>query len=101
MNTISPKELELKLAQNQDLILLDVREDWEYEELNIGGRLFPLNSLPFKLQELEGFKTREIVLHCKSGARSTQARKYLEKQGFKNLKTLTGGLEAFLRYKEQ
>lgn len=99
MNDISPEELDLLLAQKEPVILLDVREDWEYEEVNIGGKLFPLNSIPFKLGELESYRDREIIVHCKSGTRSNQARKYLIKKGFTRVRALTGGIEAYLRLK--
>lgn len=99
MNEISPKELEQLLEQKDSIVLLDVREDWEYEEVNIGGKLFPLNSIPFKLNELEPYKNKEIVVHCKSGTRSNQARKYLSKHGFAHVRALTGGIEAYLKLK--
>lgn len=98
MNDISPEELAQLLDQQEPIVLLDVREDWEYEEINIGGELFPLNSIPFKIEELEPYKTKEIVVHCKSGTRSNQARKYLQKHGFESVRTLAGGIEAYLKH---
>ena len=75
-------------------MFLDVREEWEHEESNIGATCMPLHSLPQCFGEL-GDRGREIIVHCKSGTRGNQARKFLAKQGFTNVRNLTGGIEAF------
>jgi len=88
---------ELKKRQDQeDLLIIDVRETWEYDENNIGARNIPLASLPDHIDELSCHKDEELIVHCQSGRRSNQARKYLAKHGFNQVKSLEGGLEAFL-----
>ena len=95
MSMISPAALKDKL--NQDgVLVIDVREKWEYEELNIGAKNIPLTKLPEKLTDLNDHKSSEIIVHCQSGKRSNQAMKYLCKHGFSNVKSVEGGLKAYL-----
>lgn len=94
--SINPVDFQHKLAANEDLLVLDVRERWEYEEENIGALNIPLCTIPEKLAELDPMKHKEIICHCKTGKRSHQAAKYLIKHGFTNVKSLDGGLVAYL-----
>ena len=54
MNDITAKELKERLANNEKMNIVDVRETWEFEEKNIGANLIPLGSLPLRVDELEG-----------------------------------------------
>jgi rhodanese-related sulfurtransferase len=77
-------------------VLLDVREPWEYEAARIAGaQLVPLRELPARIAEIDG--AREIVAICHHGGRSLQAAMFLEKQGFKRVHNLTGGIDAWSR----
>lgn len=96
MSLISCQELKEKLASDQNTIIIDVREAWEYDEVNIGAENIPLGDLPNKLNDLSYCKDKEVIVHCKSGTRSNQAMKYLTKQGFSNVRSLEGGIEAYL-----
>jgi rhodanese-related sulfurtransferase len=96
MTMISAHTLKKRIGQDDNLIVIDVRELWEYDEVNIGALNIPLNDLPKQLKELDYCVNKEVVVHCKSGNRSNQAMKYLLKQGFKNVKSLDGGIEAYL-----
>lgn len=93
---INVEELKERLANKETLNIIDVREDWEYEEQNIGAKLIPLASLPQHIQEIEEWKEKEVIVHCRSGARSSQAQKYLQSQGFTHVRNLTGGIIKFL-----
>lgn len=93
---ITAVELKKRLSSGEALQFIDVREEWEHEEVNIGARCIPLHSLPTRLGEL-GARSQEIIVHCKSGARGKQARKYLTSHGFENVRNLAGGIEAFLK----
>ena len=95
MTMLSVSELKNRL-KSEDLVVIDVREPWEYEEHNIGAKNIPLASLPEKLDDLEDLKSKEVVVHCQSGKRSHQACKYLSKHGFENVRSLEGGLQAYL-----
>lgn len=96
MADIEVKELKERLDKGEKVNLIDVREEWEYAEKNLGARLIPLGSLPQRINEIESLKDEEIVVHCKTGGRSGQAKKYLESQGFTNVRNLIGGIEGYL-----
>ncbi|MEM6524615.1 MAG: rhodanese-like domain-containing protein [Bacteroidota bacterium] len=96
MESITPKEFEDLRSGDKPLIVIDVRERWEHEEENIGALNIPLCTIPSKLKELEKYQNSQIVCHCKTGKRSRQAAKYLEKSGFKNVLSLEGGIQAYL-----
>jgi sulfur-carrier protein adenylyltransferase/sulfurtransferase len=79
---IQPEELKRRLDAKEDIFVLDVREPHEYQIVNIGGHLIPLGDLPKRVHELDS--SREIVVHCKSGAqRSAKAVDFLRQSGFK------------------
>ncbi|MYF97958.1 hypothetical protein F4212_02315 [Candidatus Poribacteria bacterium] len=89
---ISTQELKQKLDQNENMLLLDVREQYEYDIVHLeGAKLIPLNTLP---QHLDKFPTdQEIVVYCHHGQRSLYATAYLQKNGFTDTKNLTGGID--------
>ena len=96
MEAITVDKFETIRTTNLNLTVLDVREHWEYEEENIGAINVPLCTIPSKLAELEKYKNTTIVCHCKTGKRSRQAAKYLEKNGFQNILSLEGGIQAYI-----
>ena len=89
---IQIEELKDKLDANEEFVLIDVREDHERAEFNVGGTHIPLGSLPLNIEDLEEYKDREIVVYCRSGNRSGQAKAYMEQLGFKNVRNLIGGM---------
>lgn len=95
---ITVEELKERLEKGENLHFYDVREEHEYEEDNLGAVLIPLGDLPDHLDELEPLKDEEIIIHCRSGARSGKAAKFLESQGFSNVRNVVGGI---LAYREQ
>ncbi len=92
---ITVEELYQKLQSGEKFVFIDVREPWEYEEFNLGAELIPLGSLPNRSWELEDHKSDEVVVHCRSGARSGMAQAMLTGQGFSNVRNLTGGVMAW------
>jgi len=92
---ITTNELKERLASQEKLNIIDVREPYEYAEQNIGAMNIPLNTLPQKLAELEKLKDEEVIVHCLSGARSASAKAFLEQQGFSNVRNLVGGMLAY------
>ncbi len=90
---ISSEELRNKLIRREDVQLLDVREESEYHQNNIGGELIPLKNLAENLHRLNPEKL--IIVHCQSGVRSKQAAGWLQDQGYKNVLSLKGGLAAY------
>ena len=87
------EELKHRMDRDDDFILVDVREPNEFEIVNIGGRLVPLADLPNRMNELD--LTRDIVVYCKSGARSRRAVDFLRTSGFTRVKNLVGGIDAW------
>ena len=91
---ISARELEERLARGDSLTVIDVREPHEYEIARLPGTtLIPLNTLPARLAELD--TGREIVLHCHHDQRSMRALEFLRQSGFRKLKNLKGGIDAW------
>ncbi len=95
MQTISVTELKHLIDKGEQPVIIDVRELYEYEDYNINGRLISLGNLQASLPDLEEIMDQEIVIHCHSGARSAAATDFLTKQGFANVKNLTGGMLAW------
>jgi rhodanese-related sulfurtransferase len=94
---ITVQELSERLKNNEDLIIIDVREPFEHDMANIGGNLIPLGDLPNQLEQIEEFKDREIIVYCRSGARSGSACQYLRGQGFTNVRNMIGGMGQWVR----
>jgi rhodanese-related sulfurtransferase len=70
---ITAQELKERLENGEKFNFIDVREEHEYEADNLGAKLIPLGDFPDYLDELEALKDEEIVIHCRSGARSGNA----------------------------
>jgi adenylyltransferase/sulfurtransferase len=91
---ITPEALKRRLDAGEAVFILDVRNPPEYEICRItSSTLIPLPTLPQRLDELD--RSRELIVHCKSGMRSQQAIGILRQAGFTNLKNLTGGILAW------
>jgi molybdopterin/thiamine biosynthesis adenylyltransferase/rhodanese-related sulfurtransferase len=89
---IGPEELKQRQTSGADFVLLDVREPHEFQIANLGGQLIPLNDLPKRVAELD--RSKDIVVHCKSGGRSQKAAEFLQQQGFR-VENLAGGITAW------
>ena len=92
---MTPRELADHLRENQP-VLLDVREPWEFNICHIeGSRLLPLGEIQQRMRHLD--PDFETVVICHHGIRSRQVGMYLEYQGFSNIINLVGGVEAWAR----
>lgn len=75
-------------------VLLDVRENWEFETCHLDGALLiPMNTIPARIDDLD--EDAAIVCICHHGARSMQVAAFLERHGFAHLSNLTGGVHAW------
>jgi sulfur-carrier protein adenylyltransferase/sulfurtransferase len=92
---ISVQELKRKLDARENVFVLDVREPHEYQIVNLGAPLIPVGDVARRAVELADKKNSEIVIHCKSGARSQRAAIALKEAGFTNVSNLTGGILAW------
>ncbi len=91
---ILPHELKPRLAAGELLVLLDVREPWEYALAHLPGTmLIPMGDLPTRLEELD--PDEETIVICHHGIRSRQVVEWLKPLGFKMMKNLVGGLDAW------
>ena len=95
---ITCEQVKSRLDNGEKFNFIDVREEWEHEEANIGATLIPLGELPNRLSEIESMKDEEIVVHCKSGNRSGQAKKFLNSRGFTNVRNMLGGITEYLAH---
>lgn len=91
---ITAQELASKLAAGGTLRLIDVREPHERDISDLdGAELIPLGQFASRMSELDS--AEEIVLFCKAGTRSTRALEILASAGFKKIKNLKGGINAW------
>lgn len=97
MEEITVSQLKDMQEAGKEFLLLDVRETFEYELTNIDGQLIPLDQLPDRLNEIEAFKEKEVVVMCRSGSRSARACEYLLRSGFTQVKNLKGGINEWAR----
>lgn len=94
MRSISAAELRQKLQENEEFLLIDVREPWEHEDFNIGGILIPIDTLFDNVEKLE--RDKPVIIYCQKGIRSQIAIQRLHhKFNFTNLVNLSGGMDAW------
>lgn len=92
MRSITVDEVKSRLDNGEVLNLLDVREDDERAEFNIGGTHIPLSNVQaMQTDSIDDWKEKEVIVYCRSGNRSGMAGLYLEQMGFQMVKNLTGG----------
>ena len=87
---LTARELKQRIDAGEDLLILDVREPFEYQIANLGGTLIPQNDVPKRLAEID--RSREIVVHCKSGGRSQRIAEFLKQSGYGKVSNLAGGI---------
>jgi sulfur-carrier protein adenylyltransferase/sulfurtransferase len=92
---ISVEELKRRLDAKENFFILDVREPHEYPIANLGAPLIPVGDLEKRVGELAAEKDRNIVVHCRSGARSQKAALILKNAGFTHVENLAGGILAW------
>jgi adenylyltransferase/sulfurtransferase len=90
---ITVQQLKHRIDAGEDVYILDVREPFEYQIANIGGRLIPQGEVPQRLAEID--RTRETVVYCKSGARSQRIAELLKQHGYQRVVNLAGGILAW------
>ncbi|MGB7548404.1 MAG: molybdopterin-synthase adenylyltransferase MoeB [Terracidiphilus sp.] len=90
---ITVKELKQRIDAGEDVYILDVREPYEYQIAHIGGTLIPQNDVPNRLAEID--RDREVIVHCRSGARSQRIAEFLKQAGYPRVVNLAGGILAW------
>jgi len=90
---LSVKDLKRRIDEGEDVFILDVREPYEYQIAQIGGKLIPQNDVPQRLTEIP--RDREIIVQCRSGARSQRIAEFLKQSGYPKVVNLAGGILAW------
>jgi rhodanese-related sulfurtransferase len=89
---IEPREVKQRLDRGEKLLLVDVREQWEFDACRIeSAKLVPLRTLPTNLATFDG--AEEVVVYCHHGMRSLDAAAFLRSQGVEKARSMAGGIE--------
>ncbi|MBK1655741.1 rhd_2599 family sulfurtransferase [Allochromatium vinosum] len=97
VNEIDSESLSQRLADTEDVLLVDIRTPAEIAQGMIPDALqLPMHLIPLKMGEIP--KDRDVVIYCRSGARSYQACAYLMQQGYNRVLNLRGGIIAWARH---
>lgn len=89
---VTPADMKLRLDRGEKLLLVDVREPWEFEICRIpGAKLIPMGSIPANLQALDA--DEDVICYCHHGMRSLDVAVWLRGQGVERAKSLAGGIE--------
>jgi molybdopterin/thiamine biosynthesis adenylyltransferase/rhodanese-related sulfurtransferase len=90
---VTPRQVKAKLDKHEPFLFIDCRLPNEHQITHIeGAKLIPLQQLAQHIGELKPHKDEEVIVHCRSGARSLQFAQVLRGQGFKNVKSMAGGI---------
>jgi adenylyltransferase/sulfurtransferase len=92
---ITVEELKRKQDAHENFFLLDVREPHEVPIASLGAPLIPVGDIEARSKEIADHKNDEVIIHCRSGARSQKAALALKAAGFTNVKNLAGGILAW------
>lgn len=94
MKSVNVKQLKLMLDAGEDIQVIDVREPYEYDIVNIGATLMPMSQIGNYVDEI--LKDKPVIVHCRSGKRSGDIIQWLESEyGYDNLYNLEGGILAW------
>jgi len=94
-NDLNNEEICDKIENNPDILFVDVRTEMEFNG-RLGhfknAMLIPINEFETRFKELNDYKDKEIIIYCSAAIRSTRAHRILEKNGYKKVYNLVGGL---------
>ena len=93
---VDSPQLVSKMEENDDLVIIDVREMHEINRGTIQGAIpMPMATIPVRLDEIP--KDKEVIFICRSGARSGQVCMFLGQHGYENVINLSGGIIGWVR----
>lgn len=96
MSEINPQDLKARLERDDRPLLLDVRQDWETRLCRLANAVhIPIEEIELRTDELD--PNDEIVVYCHQGVRSAAVAEYLRQLGFRDVKNLAGGVDAWAR----
>ena len=86
----------VRLMNSENALMLDVREDKEFKEGHVINAInIPLGLLESRLKEIEEHKEKPVIVYCRTGQRAAKAGAVLQRQGFKSIYKLNGGMLAW------
>jgi len=89
---ITVAELQRRRAAGEKLLLVDVREQWEWDACRIeGAKLIPMQTIPANLQALDGDEA--VICYCHHGMRSLDVAAWLRARGLESAQSLAGGID--------
>ncbi|HMX60904.1 MAG TPA: molybdopterin-synthase adenylyltransferase MoeB [Chitinophagales bacterium] len=94
-NEISVQQLKEMFDTKEDIQLIDVREHYEYNQVNLGGICIPLHQLKQSMDLIS--KEKKVIVHCKTGMRSAKAVQLLLDNGYRNVYNLNGGIIVYAK----
>jgi adenylyltransferase/sulfurtransferase len=92
---ITVKELKRRLDAGEAITVLDVREPHEYQAGHISELHIPMGEIPARMHELD--PSRETIVYCRSGNRSSRVVEFLQSSGFDKVWNLKGGITAWVQ----
>ena len=88
--------VQTRLSAGEDFLLLDCREQQEFEIVQIAGAtLLPMSEIQERIGELNEWKERSVVVYCHHGGRSLQVANYLRQQGWSKAQSMAGGVDGW------
>lgn len=93
---VHPTQLKQWLDEHAEVLIIDVRQPKEWTAAHIqAATLIPLDQLETRLDQIDSWKDRRVVVHCHHGVRSMNATAFLRHRGFTNVHSLAGGIDAW------
>jgi adenylyltransferase/sulfurtransferase len=91
---VTPREVKAMQDRGDNFVLVDCREpnEWAITHIVDQDRLLPRNQWPQAPAKLRGHEEDKVVIHCRSGARSLQVAQFLRQNGFRDVKSMAGGI---------
>lgn len=91
---ISPQDVKQKIDQKVEFVLLDCREQNEFDLVHIEpSRLLAMSELEQRAGELADLKEKQIIVYCHHGRRSMMVTNWLLSNGFADVKSMAGGID--------
>ena len=91
---VTPRRVKAMLDGGEDFLLLDCRLPKEYALAKVDSAVFvPMQELPGRINELDAYADRPIVVFCHGGVRSMRTTAFLREQGFDNVMSMAGGID--------
>lgn len=93
---IDCQTVKTRLDAGDDFLFIDCREQKEFDLVRIeGAKLIPMGEIPARVDELEGYKDRDVIIHCHHGGRSLNVANWLKQNGFTNPLSMAGGIDVW------